>query len=124
MYVPENYKFDAFFEGIYHWHPIIEKAKYANNYDYNKAVYLMSEFAILENGFFMIKEDTSLSSPIATIFYEYYNNENELKNKIKANQQHIQCIVSKGFTEQEIALAKPNIQNSGIMLTMWILLHF
>lgn len=106
MYVPENYKFDAFFEGIYHWHPIIEKAKYANNYDYNKAVYLMSEFAILENGFFMIKEDTSLSSPIATIFYEYYNNENELKNKIKANQQHIQCIVSKGFTEQEIAFGQ------------------
>ena len=72
LFVPTGYKFDMFFESIYHWHPIIEKAKYANNYEYNKAVYLMSEFDMLENGFFMIKEDESFASPIATIFYEYY----------------------------------------------------
>ncbi|AUS04062.1 acyl-CoA reductase [Pseudotamlana carrageenivorans] len=102
LYVPKGYTFDAFFEGIYHWHPIIEKAKYANNYDYNKAVYLMSEFDMLENGFFMIKEDESLASPIATLFYEYYENKTLLEEKLKANKQQIQCIVSNGFTKNEI----------------------
>ena len=58
---------------MYHWHPIINGAKYANNYDYNKAVYLMSEFKMLENGFLMIKEDASYASPIATLFYEHYD---------------------------------------------------
>ncbi|MBU2952076.1 acyl-CoA reductase [Tamlana agarivorans] len=103
LYLPKNYNFDAFFEGMYHWHPIINKAKYANNYDYNKAVYLMSEFDMLENGFFMIKEDESLASPIATVFYEYYENKTQLEEKLKANKQQIQCIVSNGFTKSEIA---------------------
>ena len=45
---------------MYAWHPIINETKYANNYDYNKAVYLMSEFDMLENGFLMVKEDSKL----------------------------------------------------------------
>ncbi|WP_445738565.1 acyl-CoA reductase [Mariniflexile sp.] len=103
LFVPKNYNFDAFFNGMYHWHPIIDKAKYANNYDYNKAVYLMSEFDMLENGFLMIKEDASYASPIATVFYEYYDDANQLKQKLKADTNNIQCIVSKGFMENEIA---------------------
>ncbi|SHJ10001.1 acyl-CoA reductase [Algibacter luteus] len=103
LYVPKGYKFDAFFEGIYHWHPIVEKAKYANNYDYNKAVYLMSEFDMLENGFFMIKEDESFASPIATLFYEYYDSTENLKTELEAKKNQIQCIVSRGFIENEIA---------------------
>ncbi|PQV44744.1 acyl-CoA reductase LuxC [Jejuia pallidilutea] len=102
LFVPEDYDFNSFFEAMYHWHPIIEKAKYANNYDYNKAVYLMNEFDILENGFFMIKEDKSYASPIATVFYEKYNNLQTLKEKLHADKNQIQCIVSKGCFENEI----------------------
>lgn len=103
IYVPKGYSFDAFFESIYHWHPIVEKAKYANNYDYNKAVYLMSEFDMLENGFFMIKEDESFASPIATLFYEYYEDISKLKESLTTEKEKIQCIVSDGFIENEVA---------------------
>ncbi|WP_308992585.1 acyl-CoA reductase [Mariniflexile litorale] len=103
LFLPKNYNFDAFFNGMYHWHPIIDKAKYANNYDYNKAVYLMSEFDMLENGFLMIKEDQSYASPIATVFYEYYEDANQLKERLKTDNDQIQCIVSNGFIEKEIA---------------------
>ncbi|MFH4965812.1 acyl-CoA reductase [Gaetbulibacter sp. M235] len=103
LYVPKDYNFDLFFQAMYHWHPIIEKAKYANNYDYNKAVYIMSEFDMLENGFLMIKEDTSAVSPIATVFYEFYENPTELKQKLEQQKESIQCIVSKGFVQNEIA---------------------
>lgn len=102
LFVPKGYDFTPFFEAIYHWSPIIDKAKYANNYDYNKAVYLMSEFDILENGFFMIKEDESYASPIATAFYEYYEDTKTLKEKLTADNNQIQCIVSNGFIENEI----------------------
>ncbi len=102
LFVPKGYDFKAFFEAIYHWNPIIEKAKYANNYDYNKAVYLMSEFDILENGFFMIKEDESFASPIATVFYEYYDDIDALKKKLEKETHQIQCIVSKGLIENEV----------------------
>ncbi|WP_136480645.1 acyl-CoA reductase [Cognatitamlana onchidii] len=112
LFVPKGYNFNSFFEAIYHWHPIIEKAKYANNYDYNKAVYLMSEFDMLENGFFMIKEDESFASPIATLFFEYYEDSNQLKELLDEKKSQIQCIVSKGFSENEItfgATQKPQL---------------
>jgi len=106
LYVPKNYNFDQFFKGMYVKKDIINNAKYANNYDYNKAVYLMSLFDLLENGFLMIKEDKSYSSPIATIFYEYYDNEIDLKIKLNQDKEKIQCIVSKGFLDSEVAFGQ------------------
>lgn len=102
LYVPENFDFNHFFNGMYSKKDIIYNAKYANNYDYNKAVYLMSEFDLLENGFLMIKEDESYSSPIATVFYEYYDNPIDLKIKLYQDKELIQCIVSKDFLPDEI----------------------
>ncbi|RCS26842.1 acyl-CoA reductase [Polaribacter sp. WD7] len=106
LYVPKDYQFDLFFNGMYTKKDIINNTKYANNYDYNKAVYLMSEFDLLENGFLMIKEDESYSSPIATVFYEYYDNEIDLKIKLHQDRDKIQCIVSKDFIENEVAFGQ------------------
>lgn len=102
LFVPKGYDFDKFFEGIYKYHHIINNTKYANNYDYNKAVYLMSEFSILENGFLMIKEDQGFSSPIATVFYEFYDNKNDLQIKVNEEAENIQCIVANNFSENEV----------------------
>ncbi|MCL7762710.1 acyl-CoA reductase [Polaribacter sp. Z014] len=106
LYVPKGYSFDTFFNGMYAKKDMIENAKYANNYDYNKAVYLMSLFDLLENGFLMIKEDESYASPIATIFYEYYDNETDLKIKLHQDKEKIQCIVAKNFIENEVAFGQ------------------
>ena len=102
LFVPLDYNFDAFFNAMYKWHPIINSAKYANNYDYNKAVYLMSEFDLLENGFLMLKKDASYSSPIATLFYEYYNDTESLKNELNNNTDKLQCIVANKLTDTAI----------------------
>jgi len=106
LYVPKDYDFNNFFNGMFVKKDIIHNAKYANNYDYNKAVYLMSLFDLLENGFLMIKEDKSYASPIATIFYEYYDNEIDLKIKLHQDKEKIQCIVAKDFIENEIAFGE------------------
>jgi len=102
LFVPKEYNFESFFKAMYSWHPIINGAKYANNYDYNKAVYLMSEFDMLENGFLMIKEDRSYSSPIATVFYEHYETIDSLKNKLETDSEKIQCVVANGLFANEI----------------------
>lgn len=106
LFVPEDYNFDGFFNAMYQWNPIIHQAKYANNYDYNKAVYLMSEFAMLENGFLMIKEDGSYGSPIATVFYEHYASIAELKRKLKEDSDKIQCVVANGVFDGEVSFGK------------------
>lgn len=102
LYVPQDYDFEAFFKAMYSWNSIINQAKYANNYDYNKAVYLMSLYKLLENGFLILKEDKSFGSPIATLFYERYTNLDVLKQELQAQKDQIQCVVSQGLLENEI----------------------
>lgn len=99
LFVPTNYNFEAFFKGMFIHKDIIEYEKYANNYDYNKAVYLMSLFQILDNGFMTIKEDTSYASPISSVFYEYYDSIEDVKSKLEADKELIQCVVSNGVIE-------------------------
>lgn len=111
LFVPKNYNFNEFFGGMYHQKDIINDVKYANNYDYNKAVYLMSEFDILENGFLMIKEDQSYASPIASVFYEYYDSLENLKEKLNQDQENIQCIVANNAIDNEIAFGQTQHPN-------------
>lgn len=102
LYVPENYDFKTFFTAIFDWKHLLEHHKYVNNYDYNKAVYLMSEMSILDNGFLILKEDTAFASPIATLFYERYSDAVKLKEELKKSSHALQCIVSNGFMDGEI----------------------
>jgi hypothetical protein len=95
IFVPKDYNFDLLFNALYKYNDIINYKKYENNYDYNKAVYLMSLFKLKENGFLMLKEDKNYASPIATLFYEYYDSFNKLTEKLGNDTQQIQCIVSR-----------------------------
>ncbi|PCI09847.1 MAG: acyl-CoA reductase [Flavobacteriaceae bacterium] len=94
LFVPKGYDFDTFFNAIFKYGDIINYNKYQNNYDYNKAVYLMSLFKLQENGFLMLKEDASYASPIATLFYEHYDSEEFIKNKLHDDIEKIQCLVT------------------------------
>ncbi|MCH1608213.1 MAG: acyl-CoA reductase [Flavobacteriaceae bacterium] len=95
LYVPRNYDFNLIFGGLYPHANIIDHNKYANNYDYNKAVHLMSEYDFLENGFFMLREEKSFASPIATAHYEYYDDIDVLMKQLEEEKDKLQCIVSK-----------------------------
>mgnify|MGYP000166722124 CR=1 FL=1 len=112
LFVPKGYNFDAFFQAIYEQKDVIYYEKYANNYDYNKAVFLMSNFKLLDNEFLTIKEDTSYASPISSVFYEYYEDVNEIKNRLEMDAEQIQCIVSNAITDNSIPFGqtqKPNL---------------
>ena len=102
LYVPLGYDFEKFFNAIFSWKEIIHNHKYINNYDYNKAVYLMDSLPLLDNEFLLLKEDSGLSSPIAVLFYEKYSSLSELKNTLELSFNNIQCIVSKNIMPKEI----------------------
>ena len=103
IFIPEGYNNDQFFNGVYAWREIIYNNKYINNYDYNKAVYLMSGFDLLDNEFLLLKEDSGYSSPISVIYYEYYSDLKALHQKIKAEQDAIQCVISQCGISNETA---------------------
>ena len=102
LFVPKGYSFDAFFEAIFEYQDVIHYEKYANNYDYNKAVFLMSNFKLLDNGFLTIKEDSSYASPISSVFYEFYENLADLEKRLESENEQIQCIVSNNHIKNSI----------------------
>lgn len=102
LFVPKGYSFDAFFQAIFKYQDVIHYEKYANNYDYNKAVFLMSNFKLLDNGFLTLKEDPSYASPISSVFYEFYENIEELQNRLTTDSEQIQCIVSNDLIKNSI----------------------
>ena len=106
LFVPKDYNFDRFFKAMYEYKDVIYYEKYANNYDYNKAVFLMSNFKLLDNEFLTIKEDPSYSSPISSVFYEFYGDLGVLKNRLETDKEQIQCIVSNQLVENSIAFGQ------------------
>ncbi|MFC4477690.1 acyl-CoA reductase [Flavobacterium chungangensis] len=106
LFIPKDYSFDTFFQAMFKYQDVIHYEKYANNYDYNKAVFLMSNFKLLDNGFLTLKEDSSYASPISSIFYEYYESVEELKKRLQDDTDQIQCIVSNNLTADSIAFGE------------------
>ena len=106
IFVPRNYDFDPFFKAIYDYKEVLKYDKYINNYDYNKAVFLMSQYKLLENGFLMLKEDQSYASPIATLFFEYYDDELTLAQRLHDDKESIQCLVGKSDRSNMVAFGQ------------------
>ena len=106
LFVPKDYNFDNFFKAMYEYRDVIQYEKYANNYDYNKAVFLMSNFQLLDNEFLTIKEDVSYASPISSVFYEFYENLEEIATRLNADAEQIQCVVSKNLIPNSVAFGQ------------------
>ncbi|MBL7882915.1 MAG: acyl-CoA reductase [Bacteroidia bacterium] len=95
LFVPKNYIFDIFYESIFEFQNVVNNNKYANNYEYNRTVYLMkSDPSLLDNNFLLLKQDASYSSPIGVLFYETYENVSDLNKRLEEENDQIQCIVS------------------------------
>src|ERR1035437_10265636 len=95
LFVPIGYKFDTFYESVFEFKEIVYNNKYANNYEYNRTVYLMSNNpSLLDNNFLLLKEDESYSSPIGVLFYEFYKTIESLNHRLENELEQIQCIVS------------------------------
>jgi len=79
-------KWDGFSE-------LINYNKYANNYDYHKAVFLVNKETFTDTGFLLLRENDGLNSPVSVLHYSFYNSAKELYEEINTLQGKIQCII-------------------------------
>lgn len=96
VYFPKGYDLKNLLEPLEKFQPVINHFKYGNNYDYNKSIYLINRQKHFDNGFLLIKEDQALTSPLAVLFYEEYEDLAEVENKLNAIDEQIQCVVAAG----------------------------
>jgi len=105
LYLPQDFVLDRLFEAFFPWSAIANNNKYANNYDYTRAIWLLDKVEFLDNGFLLLKEDEAITSPVGTVFYERYSDRADVEKKIAENADRIQCVVGKkhlsfGATQQ------------------------
>ncbi|HEX5171393.1 MAG TPA: acyl-CoA reductase, partial [Cyclobacteriaceae bacterium] len=93
IFVPEKYSIPMLFDHWKKFEPVICHHKYANNYDYQKAIMMVNKTPFYDSGFVLITESKNLVSPISVVYYETYHSISDLTEKLIQAQNKIQCIV-------------------------------
>ena len=96
LYLPNGYDVTQLlpaFEKKYKW--LHGHNKFMSNYDYNRTLLMLNKTPHLANEFIQLVENISIPSSIAPLNYEFWKDENELAKHLKANEENIQCVVSK-----------------------------
>ncbi|MCB0795208.1 MAG: acyl-CoA reductase [Flavobacteriales bacterium] len=97
LYLPTTMDTDRLFRAFYDHRHVVEHNKYANNYDYHRALWLLEGIPFLDNGFVLLKEDRSLNSPTGTLFICRYDDPVEVERELAAHEDRIQCVVGHGW---------------------------
>ncbi len=97
IFVPAGYDFSLMIRNWEVYSGVIGHAKYANNYDFSKAVYLVNKEHFIDTGYLLLKESDRLSSPVAVVYYEYYDSPEKVLKSTDSIKENIQCIVGKKF---------------------------
>ncbi|MBP1164360.1 hypothetical protein JOE44_001244 [Chryseobacterium sp. PvR013] len=113
VFIPKDFVIDRLFESFLGFQDIINHNKYANNYDYNRAVYLLNQDKFWDNNFVMLKEDDKLFSPLSVINFSRYESLDDVKAFIAENEENIQCVVAKEEAGLN-AIAFGEAQNPGL----------
>ncbi len=94
IYLPTGCDPTHIYPPLDEWYSLKTHNKYANNYDYHRAVLSLNQDPHFDNGFLLIYEHSGLSSPTANLFYEFYEDDIALKMKLAPFKEKIQVIVS------------------------------
>ena len=96
LYVPDGYNFEQLLQSFSDYTYFGDHHKYRNNYDYNLSIILLNNVYYMTNEATILTENKNMFSPISQLYYEYYNDIDELTVGLK-NQPDVQCLVGKNF---------------------------
>jgi hypothetical protein len=104
LFLPVNFDIKLVIASFEPYLKVYQNNKYANNYDYHQSVFLMNRIPFLDNGFLIFKEDQSNDAPTGCLFYEFYQNIQELLILLKSDP-FIENVISIG--EFDFSVKKP-----------------
>jgi len=93
IFIPAGTEPDEITQGWDHYSGIMDHSKYANNYDYNKAVFLVNRIPFRDAGFMLLRESPDFSSPVSVLNYEFYDSAETVYGILGKNRDKIQCII-------------------------------
>lgn len=93
LYVPVGYSFNSLLDVFSENESVMMNNKYANNFDYNLAMYLLNRDDIYQGTNIILRKDNALASRIACLNFEFYETIDDVKIDIQNRRDKIQCIV-------------------------------
>ena len=94
IFIPEDYDIHFLAEAWREHQEVINHHKYANNYDYQKSIFLINQEQHFDLGYVLLREHTDLLSPISVVHLHRYRQMKEVAQYINENRAKIQCIVA------------------------------
>lgn len=92
--VPQGFEIQRVFENSVGYNFLKDNTKYANNFDYHRAIYLMNRDKFLENDFFILREENDkLHAPVSVYFYQYYSSNDEVDNLLMDLKDELQVVI-------------------------------
>jgi hypothetical protein len=95
IYLPTGYDITRLAQNWSGFNQVINHNKYANNYDFNKAVFIVNKDEFIDTGYLLFKKSSGISSPVAVLYYDFYDSINNVLIEIERIRTKIQCIVSR-----------------------------
>lgn len=102
LYIPTGYSISRLIEGLLPGiEAISDHHSYLNNLEYQKTVYLMNSSPFYDAGPFILVENSSLSSPISVLYFEYYEDEDQLLAYLFDHSEHIQAVSTNNLSMRD-----------------------
>jgi len=95
LYVPGGYDFQPLLEHLYVSNEVILNEKYKHNFDYQLALDILNNSVHLHNGRLILRENPSLASPVATLYYQYFQKLEEVEQELIDRWDEVQCVVAR-----------------------------
>jgi len=95
IYLPESMQPESMLPDFQKYTNITDHNKYANNYFYNRSIFLVNQTPHLDSGYLLLQKNVNLVSPLSVLYYEHYKTIDDLKLRLSAYDEKIQCFVSK-----------------------------
>ena len=96
LYVPAGYDVRALPDSWRSWETLREHYKYAVNYDHNKAVMIVNREPFTDAGFVLLRQDASLTPPMAVVNYEFYDAPEMPEREAERLKSRLQCVAGHG----------------------------
>jgi len=98
IYVPQGYDLTNMIRCWNSFSGLINHNKYANNYEFHKAIFLINKEKFTDTGYILLRENTAISSPVAVLHYEFYRSMEKVREQFEIIRDKIQCITGRDFT--------------------------
>jgi hypothetical protein len=101
LLVPADYDFDQLINCHKQYRILLDNSKYRDNYRYQKALALTEYKNVVDTGYSLLIRSEALVSPLAVLYFDYYEDLDDLRDELKEQEEKIQCIASANGWYQE-----------------------